>query len=563
MARQKKLFQYVGQTPIIPVSVKILGVFSCLLLLSNFATNFVNIQLNQHEVYALTNTVMVNQLKDLYTAASNQYEIYSFSRDRRAALAALEKVAQKGFSRKDSMAAGIGYDGRAYFYVSASGEQQTIFPDMKAVAALNAARQSGTQEGSVTFEGTKGEYFGVYKYHEDWKCYLIRAESRSEVRRASFKVFGQIAVIIVLLTLAFLWIGFTVFSRIFASVRRITESLYTMQASQNLSLLDLSGAPNDDITYLGASFNSLSSTINNLLKIFQKFVSRDVVEKAYSEHIIRLEGTQRELSILFSDIRGFTYMTETLGNDIINLLNLHYDRAIHSIHEQNGIIGSIIGDAVLAIYGATDSAENKSVSAVRSAWLVTRETAELREKLIRRRTQIEAERTLTEAEERVYKAVLIDVGVGIDGGTVFYGNIGSFEHMTNTVIGDNVNSASRLEGLTRVYALPVIVSEYIKNEVERHSGQYRFFEIDTVQVKGKTEGKKIFVPLDTETTDPEILRKFSIFEQGLAAYYVGDWKTARQLFKLCELDVADVFLKRMSIKQAPEGWNGIWTMATK
>ena len=290
-----------------------------------------------------------------------------------------------------------------------------------------------------------------------------------------------------------------------------------MQASQSMELIDLSGASNDDITYLGASFNSLSATINNLLGIFQKFVSKDVVNKAYSDHIIRLEGTQRELTMLFSDIKGFTYMTETLGNDIINLLNIHYDKVIHNIHQNDGVIGSIIGDAVLAMYGTFNFQDNKSVQAVRSAWSITRVTAELREKLIFRRKEIEETRPLTESEEKVFKAVLLDVGVGIDGGNVFYGNIGSSEHMTNTVIGDNVNSASRLEGLTRVYKIPVIVSEYVKNEVESATSAYKFIEIDTVQVKGKTEGKKIFFPIDVSSADEEIIRKYEIFQLGLQA----------------------------------------------
>lgn len=563
MGRRKSLFRRVGKTPIIPISFKIVGVFSCLLLLSNFATNFINIQLSQMEVFKLTNTVMVNQLKDLYNSASNQYEIYAFSRDKEAAVDAMEQVAQKEFTQKNSMATGVQYDGQLFFYASASGERFDIFPDMQVLAKLNNDRQAGIQEGSVSFSGKRGEYFGVYKYHEDWKCYFIRAELRSDSQKASLKTFGMICIIIVVLVIAFLWIGLLVFSRMFAPVKQMTESLYKMQAQQNLSLLDLEGASNDDIAYLGVSFNSLSSTINNLLSIFQKFVSRDVVNKAYSERVIRLEGTQHELTMLFSDIRGFTYMTETLGNDIINLLNLHYDRAIHSIHENDGTIGSIIGDAVLAIYGATDSEINKSLAAVRSAWKVTRETAMLRDKLIERRKEIEKERSLTEAEERVYKAVLLDVGVGIDGGKVFYGNIGSFEHMTNTVIGDNVNSASRLEGLTRVYSVPVIVSEYVKEEVEIQTLQYRFVELDTVKVKGKTEGKKIYIPVDLEATDQETLDKYDLFEEGLTAYYEGDWKTARQKFKQCQLEMADVFLKRMSVKQAPENWSGIWAMTTK
>ena len=157
----------------------------------------------------------------------------------------------------------------------------------------------------------------------------------------------------------------------------------------------------------------------------------------------------------------------------------------------------------------------------------------------------------------------MDVGVGIDGGNVFYGNIGSSEHMTNTVIGDNVNSASRLEGLTRVYKIPIIVSEYVKNEVENLTSLYKFIEIDTVQVKGKTEGKKVFFPMEIASFDDETVEKYETFELGLNAYYQGDWKQARQLFKSSGLDVAKVFLERISIKQAPDDWSGIWTMTTK
>ncbi|MGN0716475.1 adenylate/guanylate cyclase domain-containing protein [Treponema berlinense] len=335
-----------------------------------------------------------------------------------------------------------------------------------------------------------------------------------------------------------------------------------MQQNQKLEIIDLSSSPNDDITYLAASFNSLSSTINNLLGIFQKFVSKDVVAKAYNEHQIRLEGKRRNLTILFSDIKSFTYRTETLGNDIIDLLNVHYDRVIHAVHENRGVIGSIIGDAILAIYG-TASSKKKSFEAVESAWNITRLTAQLREKMILRRTEIEKERTLTEAEDRVFKAVLIDVGVGIDGGNVFYGNIGSDEHMTNTVIGDNVNSASRLEGLTRIYHLPVICSEYVKNEVEKFSDKYTFYEIDTVQVKGKTEGKKIFFPVSLEEGEPELKTKFGLFETALSAYYSGDWNSARKSFKDCGLEAAQVFLERMGRLNAPDGWMGIWTMTTK
>lgn len=560
--KRNRFFQYVGDTPIIPISSKILLVFIVLLLLSNFFTNFVNLQLNQRQIINLTNQNLVNQLKEIYTTATNQYEIYKYSQDKDESINSIIDTAKKGFSQNNSMVMGVEVGGRLLLSASAS-ENEEFFWDSDALYEMNEKRLDGITEGSIYFNTQRGEFLGVYKYHEDWRCYFLRAELVSDMNSSTVKIFALISGIICIITVIFLWIGLVLFNKILSNVKRITEGLYRMQASQSMELIDLSGASNDDITYLGASFNSLSATINNLLGIFQKFVSKDVVNKAYSDHIIRLEGTQRELTMLFSDIKGFTYMTETLGNDIINLLNIHYDKVIHNIHQDDGVIGSIIGDAVLAMYGTFNFQDNKSVQAVRSAWSITRVTAELREKLIFRRKEIEETRPLTESEEKVFKAVLLDVGVGIDGGTVFYGNIGSSEHMTNTVIGDNVNSASRLEGLTRVYKIPVIVSEYVKNEVETATSAYKFIEIDTVQVKGKTEGKKIFFPIDVSSADEEIIRKYEIFQLGLQAYYDGNWKQARALFKTCELDVGKVFLERISIKQAPADWSGIWTMTTK
>lgn len=594
---RKKFFQRVGQTKIIPISLKIVAVFTVLLLLSNFATNTITLLLSQRQIINLNNTIMVSQLKDLYTAAGNQYQIFSFTGEKQKSIEALKNVSKKGFGFPKSYAAAIDMDGNIIFEVYADGtetdeqkilqeklnavsaeektgditesaetslpeEKDFSFFDKSALTQMNDDLKNGITDGSLNFNTEKGSYFGVYKYQEDWKCYFIRGESRADTSRSTFVVLGVISVGIVVLLIVFLLVGFKVFGKILANVKKITASLYQMQQKQKLETLDLSSAPNDDITYLAASFNSLSSTISNLLGIFQKFVSKDVVEKAYTEHQILLEGKRSNLTILFSDIKSFTYRTETLGNDIIDLLNVHYDRVIHAVHENSGVIGSIIGDAILAIYG-TNSSRKKSLEAVDSAWNITKLTALLRNKMILRRKEIEKQRTLTEAEENVYKAVLIDVGVGIDGGNVFYGNIGSNEHMTNTVIGDNVNSASRLEGLTRIYHLPVICSEYVKQEVESISNKYTFFEIDTVQVKGKTEGKKIFFPVNLEESEQNLSSKFNIFEKALSAYYSGNWNEAIKLFNDCGLESARVFLERMGSSKPPADWMGIWTMTTK
>lgn len=562
---KKRFFQYVGNTPIIPISVKILAIFISLILMSNFMTNLISVQLSQRQVTELTNRLTVTQLKELYKNASSQYQIYSYKKNREECLETLKKSASEEFTNRHSLALGFDRTGVALFCASADGSDLFSFTDKTALAQMNENYERGIVDGQVNFVLRGEEYHGIYKYSEDWNVYLVRAESRRDTARYKVTIIAIITAVILLLTVLFVALGVYMFRALFVSISKITSSLYDMQQKSQLATIDIDDAPNDDITYMAASFNSLSVSVNNLLTTFQKFVSKDVVSKAYTDHTIKLEGMQRELTILFSDIKSFTYRTETLGNEIIDLLNVHYNNVIHDVHEENGVVGSIIGDAILAIFGSYRNPELKSLEAIDAGWRITYVTAELREKMKLQRKKIEETRKLTAAEDRVYKAVLLDIGVGIDGGTVFYGNIGSDEHMTNTVIGDNVNSASRLEGVTRIYHLPIVVSEYIVDDVKDKSDRYKFYEIDTIQVKGKTKGKKIYFPLDTENeAQQKLVDQFEIYEQALQAYYDGDWKNARKLFKQVKMEVADVFMERMGARgNAPDKWRGIWTMTTK
>lgn len=565
-----KFFSRVGKTRIIPIGLKMLLIFICLILLSNFITNFISLQLTQRQIINLNNTIMVSQLKELYTTSSNQYQIYSYSGNREESIDAMCKVARTGFDNANSLALGVTNDGEIEFLTDAN--ELAVFPsfDSNALMLLNQNKENGIEEGSISFSSPYGDYFGVYKYQDDWGYYIIRAELRSDLEKSNYRIYGIISALIIIFTLLFVAAGYITINREFRSLRSFTDDLIEMQKKKKLDLIDISKAPNDDVTYLAASFNSLSMQVSNLLDTFQKFVSKDIVAKAYAGRDVGLEGKQRDLAMLFSDVKSFTYRTETLGNDIIEVLNVHYNRVIHNVHENSGIVGSIIGDAILAIYGTLDSKRSKAYNAVISAWNITRATAELRQEMQGRREEIEKQRKLTESEESVFQAVMVDVGVGVDGGKVFYGTIGRNDfddprqsHMTNTVIGDTVNSASRLEGLTRIYHIPVVVSESIKDEVTAETARYKFIEIDTVQVKGKTKGKKIYFPFDTNEMDEALLEKYQKFEEGLKAYYDGDWKAARKIFKGLELDVTQVFLERMGIKSAPADWSGIWTMTTK
>ena len=605
-----KFFQYIGDTPIVPIKWKILTVFIIMILLSTFSTNLIAVLLSQRETIKKSNIVLVDKLVELYNICNTQKEIEKYSKKTDECLAAIAESAMTGFEdgENNSVAFGIDMNGVVAFFSSPNEELRwSEFTDKKALSEINKpldernafldtmrktleekgcssreidekidnerkASEKTPIQGAVKFKSPDGDYNGVYKYHEGWRMYIVRANKVDDARKEMYRIIVIIAAIIVCITSFFVYMGTKIFDGLLNNIDRFSNQMYDMQQNQVLVPLDIEGAPNDDITYLAANFNRLSSTINNLLQIFQKFVPENVVRKAHQQQEIKLEGRQRELTILFSDIKSFTFRTEVLGNDIIGLLNVHYDSVIKKVSKNNGIIGSIIGDAILASYGIEEGTlDNKSFGAIKSAWEITSVTADLRRKMTLRRQMMEEKKPLTEKEEKVYQAVMLDVGVGIDGGNVFYGNIGSSERMANTVIGDNVNSASRLEGLTRIYKVPVIVSEYIRDDAMKDPEakiRYEFFELDTVQVKGKTEGVKIYIPLDKdcpasdwnfETMKP----KFEIFETGLKAYYEGDWKTARAEFKKSQLGCADVFLERMGLKSAPAGWSGTWTMTTK
>ncbi len=250
------------------------------------------------------------------------------------------------------------------------------FPDTEALQKLFQEKETTNGEGTVTFRSGSEEYFGVYKYNPKWDLVLIRAEELKEFYAESQRIFWNIAALIVAITLLCVVVGVFLLRFILRFVGLFTKEIMSMQKEQKISLLNLEGAPNDDVSFLGVAFNSLSNTIDNLLTIFKKFVARDTAQRAYREREIRLEGSKKDLAILFTDIKSFTFMTETLGTDIIKLLNLHYDKAIRYIHQLNGDIGSIIGDALLAVFGLLEQ-ERKSLQAVQAAYKIQEVAASL------------------------------------------------------------------------------------------------------------------------------------------------------------------------------------------
>ncbi len=557
----------INNTRVWPVTLKIILTFSLFILMSNFASNYINLIMNRSELLGLMNQLLTKDLKNIYSYSNDQYEIFQFDKNQPASIMSIEKKGLNELKNSKAVFLGIQADGKVLFQSSRSAlARPAALGDADGLARMNGDLSRGRDEGPLEFRFNNESYFGMYKYNPRWGVFIIRGEEVSQFYAESRYIFWKISIIIVIITLVICGIGIFILRYILRFIDVITRSIMRMIRNQQLEIIDLGNATNDDITYLGTAFNSLSSTVDNLISIFRKFASQDIVYKAYRDRHVKLEGTRQDLTILFSDIKSFTFITETLGTEIIKLLNLHYDRAIREIHNLDGVIGSIIGDALLAVFGVVpDSKANKSYQAVRAAYKLHEVTETLRIRMANIRDELERRNgRLSGEEEKIYKAVLLEIGVGIDGGEVFYGTLGSYVRMTSTVIGDNVNSASRMEGLTRAYKVPVICSEYVKQDIETNVPEHgiHFIEIDTVMVKGKTTGRKIYWPVPDTEFDKALMKDLSAFELGLELYYRGEWSAANKKFNRCALPMAGLFVERTA-ERPPRGWNGIWEMKTK
>jgi len=558
----------IGGTRIFPIASKIVLIFVIFLLASNISSNLVNSRLTQSELKKKIREILALELEDFNNFCSTQHEVYQYTKNMELIQKNMQRKGMAKLSRSKAVLLGIRPGGRFMFHISKREQAGKRFDDTELLENINKLKATGVTQGFLPFNYLGDTYYGFFMYNPNWDIFILKGEEESQLYAGSRRIFRNSIFFVIIITLVSSVVGVFLLQYILRYIRKITAGMIKMNEEKSLKIIPLENAPNDDITFLGMSFNNLAATIDTLLGIFQKFVTKDVTDKAYKEKTVRLEGSDRELTILFTDIKKFTNMTEALGTYIIKLLNMYYDGSIHAIMDHKGIIGSIIGDALLAVFGVLDNGSgesNKSMQAVRSAYKVQDVAKFVRGVMAKRRRALEEKGgRLTPEQEKVFNAVSIETGVGIDGGSVFYGTIGSYEQMTNTVIGDNVNSASRLEGLTRIYKVPVICSAYIMEDIQGNAPGHdvTFIELDTVQVKGKTIGKKIYWPVTEDRMTPELSEHLTRFKKGLTLYYDGRWPEAAEIFHEIPLELADVFKERTATR-CPENWNGIWTMTSK
>ncbi len=284
-----------------------------------------------------------------------------------------------------------------------------------------------------------------------------------------------------------------------------------------------------------------------------RYMTKELADKLLEGGDSMLGGQMQEASILFSDIRDFTTITEKLGaKETVSMLNEYFTLMVDQIFQCNGILDKYIGDAILAVFGAPFKSGQDPDNAVKAAI-----------------NMVNSLKVLNVTRCDVGKDP-IAMGIGINTDEILSGNIGSEKRMDYTCIGDGVNLASRLEGLNKYFGTSILISE---NTFRKLKDPYRTRKLDWIKVKGKQKPVIIYEILDfyEEEHYPRIDESIFVFQEGLGQYQSRDWQGAINSFNRAkELRSddrpAEVYLERAEYFQQnppPEDWDGAWVMKSK
>ncbi len=287
--------------------------------------------------------------------------------------------------------------------------------------------------------------------------------------------------------------------------------------------------------------------------MFSRYLSPAVLSEVMDDYEAQLGagvGKREELTILFSDVRGFTGISESLeAEQVVELLNTHFSVMSEIIFQRQGTLDKFIGDAIMAFWGAPIRVEDHARRAVQAALEMSRGVDEVNQQL--------AQKGLPP----------VRIGIGLNSGDVVLGNIGSERKLDYTVIGDSVNLASRLEGLTSHYGCPVLISEFTRAEL---GSEQPCAMVDLVRVKGKQVPIRIYQPLALEQANGGRLQALS--EEAFALYLQRRWPEALSRYQqLAEAEpthatLAEIFSERcrryMESEPAAD-WDGVYTLTSK
>ncbi|CCK78938.1 CHASE2 domain-containing protein [Desulfobacula toluolica] len=287
-------------------------------------------------------------------------------------------------------------------------------------------------------------------------------------------------------------------------------------------------------------------------KSFSQYLSPDVIDILVRDPgQLKLGGEEKELTVMLADIRNFTSLSESLSpTDLTHLLNLYLGELTDVILDQGGTLDKYMGDAIMAFFGAPVYNAGNASDACRTAILMF-------------------ERLHDKRKEWVHKGLpSLWIGIGINTGPMVVGNLGSVRRFDYSVIGDHVNLASRLEGLSKVYGVKMLISEYTRNHLD---SEFTCRELDIVRVKGKEEPVRIYELLGKDYFTNGAYAFVDSFEQGIACYRDRSFRKAIRCFEDTlaikpEDKPSQMFIQRcitLEKKTLPADWDGTWNFSQK
>lgn len=294
---------------------------------------------------------------------------------------------------------------------------------------------------------------------------LSRSTSEEDLRRRETLQAGVAAIVVVLV------IAGAISARVSKGISRPVDAL--VKATQLVGGGDYSAkvevAGRDEMARLGIAFNEMTEGLRKRREIMEKTLSKDVAERLMSD--VRLGGERREVTILFMDVRGFTSMTEGMDPaEVVEMLNGVLDRLARAISRNRGNVNKYLGDGIMAMFGAPTPTPDHAFDAVQAA------------------IEMQKELAAWNASRTVVGKGLLKIGIGVNTGTVLAGNVGSRERLEYTLIGEEVNLASRLcskAGPGQIYVSKVAF--------EKLGGRVAGRAIDPINVKGLSYPVSVFV----------------------------------------------------------------------
>ena len=328
--------------------------------------------------------------------------------------------------------------------------------------------------------------------------------------------------------------------------------------SVNLTILPLINEDSDGRTDEKESFLGILLMIEDISSekrmksTMSRYMDPGIADQLLEDGADIMGGLDTTATLLFSDLRSFTNITESLGaQGTVKLLNEYFEIMVECISEQGGMLDKFIGDAIMAAFGLPISHEDDEDRGVKAGINMIKRLWDWNEQ-----------------REKDGKPPL-DMGLGLNTDKIVAGNIGSQKRMDYTMIGDGVNLAARLESACKQYNARILISDFTFKKLK---GTYRIRYIDDVVVKGKTEPVGVHEVLDyhSEKTFPNLMDVVNHFNEGRKKYISGDFDQAITSFKEClkinsEDKLSETYIDRCNqlISEKPKNWDGVWVMKSK